>query len=229
MDRFSPHPSSAAAAVRLAERLLAEAEACPALTLRGDPIAQPSESPSGRFPELALLSDPVLDVRPYLEHLVSMASAAAERSEALAQQARQRSRKAKWQMLAIGCLGAVALLIGVRGFIASRNSETSLAQLRNQVIALTEQQQQARTEIAELSARKDAARVATGPAASGRERPATPIAAAPALQIPSIRYYAQPWPDSRSILRQSTQAPSRLGTGFHFLPGFERGIQAVLR
>lgn len=206
MDRFFPQQSNASAAVRLAERLLAEAEAFPALTVRRDPIAPAPELPSGRFPALALLSDPGLDVRPYLEHLVSMAAAAAQRSEALAQQARRRSRNARRQMLAIGCLGAMALLIGVSGFIASRNSDARLAHLRSQFAALAERQHQAQVEIAALAARKSETRAAAA-SAPGQEGSVTPIATGPAMRVPGIRYYAQPWPDSRSIPRPGTITP----------------------
>ena len=229
MDRFLSQQSSASSVVRLAERLLAEAEACPALTFRSNPAVVASAPPSGHFPALALLSDPVLDVRPYLEHLTAMAAAAAQRSEALAQLARQRRRKMQRQILAIGALGTVAFLIGVSGVVASRNANRTIAELRGQLSALTEQQRLAQIEItATLAARKDEAQAAEA-TAQPRRTAATQVAAEPALQAPDIRYSAQPWPDSRPLQRHNTVAPRRQPTGSHFLAGFERNIPPVLR
>jgi hypothetical protein len=228
MDRFFPQQSSGSAAVSLAERLLAEAEACPALTRRTDPTADVAAVASERFPALSLLSDPVLDARPYLEHLVSIAVAAANRSEMLAKDARRQSRRARRQMLAVGCFGSAALLIAI-GFAALVTSDNRVAQLRSQVIALTEQQQQAKAEIAALAGAKDATTRPEPATASARAAPATPVATQPAMQAPNIRYYAQPWPDSGSALRRNAFTPSQPMTGPRLFGGFERRIQAVLR
>ncbi len=160
----SYHDNPAASpAVRMAENLLAEAEACPALIARSDPVAVALEPPSGQFPALALLSDPALDVRPYLEDLVSIAAASAQRAEQLAFQARRAIRQTRYQMLVVGCLGAAALLIGVTGFAISRNGDAKLAQMTSELIALTHQQQQAQGQIAALTAQAEAR--AVGPTA----------------------------------------------------------------
>ena len=81
---------------RLARRLLAEAEASPALIGRAataPAIATPRESQP--FAAMALLSDPALDVRQYLEDLVTIAVNSAQQAEDLAVQAREASRKAR--------------------------------------------------------------------------------------------------------------------------------------
>lgn len=202
----------------MAENLLAEAEACPALIARSDPVAVALEPPFGQFPALALLSDPALDVRPYLEDLVSIAAASAQRAEQLALHARRAIRQTRYQMLVVGCLGAAALLIGVTGFAISRNGDAKLAQMSSELIALTQQQQQAQGEIAALTAQAEAR--AVGPTA--REPKAVvgaPVLAEPALQAPSIRYSAQPWPDSRPMPRRSTVTPHR-ASGPYFFAGF---------
>ena len=56
---------------RLARRLLAEAEACPTLISRsGNSSSETKRRSKGSFSAMALLSDPVPDIRQYLEDLV---------------------------------------------------------------------------------------------------------------------------------------------------------------
>jgi hypothetical protein len=216
MARSFTQGPDVSAAVCLAERLLAEAEACPALISRrasADMGPRPERSPA-----LAVFSDPVPDVRPQLEHLASIAAASAQRPKALASLARRRSRNVRWQMFAAGSLGVMAVLIGAIGFVASREADTKLALLR----ALTKLRQ---LEIVELAAQNSNARAEQTKTTAGR--PETPVVrlAAPASQAPRIRYSAQPSPDPRrstSMLRRQVTRP-------RFLAGFERDIQAVLR
>src|ERR1700758_1366593 len=118
MDHFVSRPSSGSPATRLAERLLAEAVACPALIARRGPVDAATEPQPAPFPALALLSDPVLDVRPYLEDLVSIAVASAQRAEEMSAQVRQVSRKARRETLIVGCFGMLGLVIGAIGLAA---------------------------------------------------------------------------------------------------------------
>ena len=67
---------------RLAQRLLAEAAASPALVSRTRaPAKLTPKPPADRFPTMALLSDPALDIQQYLEDLVSIAVKSAQQAE----------------------------------------------------------------------------------------------------------------------------------------------------
>lgn len=224
MDRFVSQSSSGSPAVRLAERLLAEAEACPALIVRAERSVANTEAPAAAFPTLALLSDPVLDVRPYLEDLVAIAASSAQRAEAVSGQARRAIRKARREMLVIGCLGAIGLLVGVTGFAASQDSDASIARIRGELATLQRQQQQAQGEIAALAQAAET-RVAEPEAGDSMALaktvpPASDEAAGSAWQPPSIRYYAPPWPDSARQRRQRT-VPS--------FAGLRQGLHAALK
>jgi hypothetical protein len=223
MDRSLPPQAGISAVVRLAESLLAEAEACPALIMRSAPVGVGVETQAERLPTLALLSEPALDVRPYLEHLVSLAAASARRSELLAEQARRLSRNARRQMLAACCMSLLAVLFGVVGFFDGRNQNTGRAQLRSQTNVLAAQQQHAPNEIAASAAQPSDTR-ATETNSQRVVAPAAPRSVAPQLQAPSIRYFAQPWPDSQRNAIMSNSWVSN-----HFLAGFEGSLQAALR
>jgi hypothetical protein len=231
MDRFVSQQSSGSPAVRLAGRLLAEAEACPALIVRTERGTADAEPPAACFPALALLADPVLDVRPYLDDLVSIAARSAQRAEAVSRQARRAIRKARHEMLVIGCLGVIGLIVGVAGFASSHDSDARLARIRGELATLRQQQQQARGEIAALASPASETRVAepaAGESMTLAKTPAAPVPAGPALQPPSIRYYAQPWPDSRPIPRRVTAAQGRQVTVPSFA-GLQPGMHAILR
>jgi cell division protein FtsB len=195
MDRIVSQPARSGSVRHLAERLLAHAGAHPELIARRGSVISRAKEPHTRFPALALLSDPVLDVQPYLEDLVSIAVSAAQRADELSAEARRTSRKVRRQMLVVGCIGALGLLIGVAGLAAGSSSDARLAQLRDEMALLQDEQRQAQQQIAALN----------GSQALGLQTVQPPIATqiadrasppSPAFKPPNIRYYTQPWPDS---------------------------------
>ena len=139
---------------RLARQLLAEAEACPALIGRAETApAVASTRVAESFASMALLSDPALDVRQYLEDLVSIAVNSAQQAEDLAVQAREAGRKARRGMAVVASLGAMGLVVGVAGFAASRSANVRLAEVRGEIGALHEMQRQSQDQLADIAAR----------------------------------------------------------------------------
>jgi len=228
MDRFVSQNAGGTAVRDLAARLLAHAAVSPELIRRSAPLAEvhatSHEVQSAQFPTLALLYNPTLDVQPYLDDLVSLAVDAAERAEALSVQARQASRRARRESLVVGCFGALGLLIGVTGFAARSSSDAKLAEVSNQVALLQDQQRQAQEQIAAFRTQP------TGP-----QTPQSVVATGgtgsppPAFRPPSIRYYAQPWPDSSPNSRQVSATRNSQRAGPYFFSGVEREIHAIFR
>ena len=139
---------------QLARRLLAAAEATPALIGRAKTapaVANPRVAES--FAAMALLSDPALDVRQYLEDLVTIAVNSAQQAEDLAVQAREASRKARRGMAVVASIGALGLVVGVAGFAASRSANIRLAEVRGEVGALHEMQRQSQDQLADIASR----------------------------------------------------------------------------
>ena len=171
---------------RLARRLLAEAEACPALISRSKHPSKPRDAGgSGLFPEMTFLSDPAMDVRQYLEDLVGIAVRSAQQAEDMSVQAREASNKARRGMALVASLGALGLLVGLAGFAASRSANVSLSEVRGEVSSLRDMQHQAQDQLADIAKQTPGHRdVAIAPAAIVVPHPSAPIP-------------LQPWPDSR--------------------------------
>src|SRR3974390_2393536 len=111
----------------MARRLLAEAEAQPALIGRTTPLKLTKKPVAEPFPALALLSDPTLNVKQYLEDIVSIAVNSAQQAEEISLQAEAASRKARRSMVLVGTFGALGLMVGIAGFAASRSANIRLA------------------------------------------------------------------------------------------------------
>jgi hypothetical protein len=225
MDRFVSQNAGGASVRGLAERLLADAAINPELIQRCDSVTQTHEMQTVRIPRLTLPPNPTLDERPYLEDLVSLALDAAERAKVLSAQAQQASRRARRETLVVGCFGALGLLIGAIGFAARSSSDAKLAQVSNQVALVQDQLRQAQKQIAASAATATQRAPSTTTAGLAGSSP-------PALKPPSIRYNAQPWPDSSPISpssRQVAATPNAPSTSQHIFSGFEREIHAVFR
>jgi len=225
MDRFVSQNAGGTAVRDLAARLLAHAAVSPELIRRSAPLAKvhatSHEVQSAQFPTLALLSNPTLDVQPYLDDLVALAVDAAERAEALSVQARQASRRARRETLVVGCFGALGLLFGITGFAARSSSDAKLAQVSNEVAVLQAQQRQAERQIAAFAIQATTPQVQQPVAATS----VTP----PAFRPPSIRYQMQPWPDSSPNSRPVAATRNPQHTGPYFFSGVEREIHAIFR
>jgi hypothetical protein len=226
MDRFVSQYAGGSSVRGLAERLLANAAVNPELIRRCHVAIKAHDVQPMHSPRLALLSNPTLDVRPYLEDLVSVAVDAAERAETLSAQARQASRRTRRETLVVGCVGALGLLIGVIGFAARSSSDAKLVQISEQIALAQDQLRQAQLQIAAFQA----------PAMS--PQPVQSIAASsigpspPAFRPPAIRYYTQPWPDSSlnsTNTRQVAATRNPQSTSQHFFSGIEREIHAIFR
>lgn len=121
----------------LAWRLLAEAESHPGLIRRSANLSEaPAERSTRAFPAMALLSDPALDIRRYLENLVTIAVGAAHQAEDMLLEVRKANKKARRRLAAVASFGAVGLIVGIAGFIASRSTNVRLAEVRDEVLAL---------------------------------------------------------------------------------------------
>ena len=122
------------------------------------------------FAAMALLSDPALDVRRYLEDLVTIAVSSARQAEDLAVQAREASWKAQGGMAVVASIGALGLVVGIAGFAASRSANIRLAEVRGEVAALHEMQRESQDQLAEIASRtsdqRDAVEVTQQPGIS---------------------------------------------------------------
>jgi hypothetical protein len=139
----------------LARRLLAEAEAYSALISRSGNPSKPTDAAARRvpFPAVALLSDPAMDVREYLEDLVRIAVGSTRQAEDMLVHAREASSKASRGLALIAGVGALGLLVGIAGLATSRSPEVSLSLVRGEVSALRDMQQQAQDQLADIAAR----------------------------------------------------------------------------
>ncbi len=187
---------------QLAQRLLAAAEATPALIGRAKTapaVANPRVAEP--FAAMALLSDPALDVRQYLEDLVTIAVNSAQQAEDLAEQAREASRKARRGMVVVASIGALGLVVGVAGFAASRSANIRLAEVRGEVGTLHEMQRQSQDQLADIASRTSEQRDAVEVTRQTDIAPAVVVsqplpAPPPPARQPAVRY-SEPWPDSR--------------------------------
>jgi hypothetical protein len=221
---------------QLARRLLVAAEATPALIGRAETapaVANPRVAEP--FAAMALLSDPALDVRQYLEDLVTIAVNSAQQAGDLAEQAREASRKARRGMAVIASIGALGLVVGVAGFAASRSANIRLAEVRGEVGTLHEMQRRSQDQLADIASRtseqRDAIEVTqpTGIAAAVVVSQPLPAPRPPASQ-PTVRY-SEPWPDSRPPPRRVAVARSQpvQTTQPVVVPRFFADIQRSLR
>src|SRR5215472_9932807 len=122
---------------RLARRLLAEAAACPALVQRSeDALRMTDGQSSGTFPAMALLSNPTLDIRRYLENLVSIAASSAQQAEDMSFEVSQVHRRSRWGMAVFASFGLLGLIVGIAGFAANHRTQVRLSQIRDEVGAL---------------------------------------------------------------------------------------------
>ncbi len=227
--------------------MLAEAEACPALIGRSEKpskVAKPRVG--GAFPAMALLSDPALDIRQYLEDLVTIAVGSAQQAEDMSVQAREASRKARRGMAVVAGFGALGLVVGVAGFAASRSANVRLTEVREQVSTLQNMQRQAQNQLADIAARTpdehDVAEAAPPPTVAPAAVVTQPVPAAvesqpvPAASRSPFRYYSEPWPDSRPppqhrvyTWHSSPSASSRPAAVPQFVAEFQRNLRAIFR
>ncbi len=214
MSSLQPKSPPGLPVERLARQMLAAVEACPALVGRAKTApAVANARVAESFAAMALLSDPALDVRQYLEDLVSIAVNSAQQAEDLAVQAREAGRKARRGIAVLASLGALGLVVGVAGFAASRTANVRLAEVRGEVSALHEMQRQSQDQFADIASRmsdpRDAVEATPHPGiAPAVVLPPPPIPAPPARQQPAVRY-SEPWPDSRPPQRRVAVARSQ--------------------
>ena len=160
-----PEDSAQNPVQRLAWRLLAEADSKPGLIHRSANFSEAVAKRSTRsFPAMALLSDPSLDIRQYLENLATIAISSAHQAEDMLLEVRKANRKARRRIALVASFGAIGLMVGIAGFTASRSTNVRLSEVRDEVLALqsmgqniTSLQQQRKAEQAEF-ARQEAAR-----------------------------------------------------------------------
>jgi hypothetical protein len=115
---------------------------------------------------MALLSDPAVDVRQYLENLVTIAIGSAREAEDTLFEMRKANRKARRRIGLVAGFGAVGLMVGIAGFTGSRIANERSSEDRKEVVALSSTtqdiaslQRQRKVEEAVL-ARQEAARAA---------------------------------------------------------------------
>jgi hypothetical protein len=226
---------------QMAQRLLADARAWPALINRSDPasavikggVRGSEPAPRAAFPAMALLSDPTLDIRRYLEELVTISVNSAQRVEEVSLQACEASRKARRGMLAVACLGALGLIVGAGGFAASRGANVRLSEVRKELGALQEMQRQAQYQLASIVLRqsdqqtdmKSSDLLSVTPQTAARLR--APVLAPPAFQ-PPVRA-SEPWPDSRKPVPRPAAAHSRPAVVPRFFADIQRNLRALFR
>lgn len=227
LSAILPEDPSGLAIGRLARRLLAEAEARPALIGR-DRVPIAAELKAEPFAAMALLADPALDIRQYLEDLVSIAVNSARHAEDVSAQAKVACRKARRGMVVVASFGALGLVVGVAGFVASRSSNVRLSEVRDQISTLQDMQRQSQEQISGIAAQaaepqREAAESSPQPVASAIVAEPTPPPV-PTARRPVTQYYI-PWPDSKPPPRRT---PVTQGQAVA-VPGLFADIQRNLR
>jgi hypothetical protein len=216
----------------MARRLLAEAEAQPALIGRTTPLKLTKKPVAEPFPALALLSDPTLNVKQYLEDLVSIAVNSAQQAEEISLQAEAASRKARRSMVLVGTFGALGLMVGIAGFAASRSANIRLAEVRDEVSGLQDLQHQAQDQLADIAARTAEQREALEVTPQPRVSPAAVVSSPwPSSPQQAAHYASDPWPDSRPISRRVPVAVprSRPVVVPQFFADIQRSFRAIFR
>ena len=95
------------------------------------------QGPSGRsFPAMALLSEPALDIRQYLEDLVTIAVGSAQQARDMLIEARKVNRTARRRVAVVASFGALGLIVGIAGLAAGRSANVRLSEVREEVGAL---------------------------------------------------------------------------------------------
>jgi len=182
-----------------------------------------------RFSGMPLLSDPTLDVRQYLEDLVSLAVNSARQAADLSAQAGETSRRARRGMIAVAGVGALGVLVGLAGFAAGRSSNVRLSAVHQEVMALQEMQRQTHEQLGELAASAAKQDAMIGVAQKIQEivpsqlPPRLQSVSAPRVSHPPIRA-AEPWPDARAPRPVAIQHTNAV-----VLPPFVIAIQRKLR
>jgi hypothetical protein len=241
MTEVTPKDFSRSPVQRIAQRLVAEARSQPSLIERyGRDEALPIEhcwKPPrlDAFPNLTLLSDPSLDVRGYLEELVSLATQSAQQAEDVSLQSHAASKKMRRSMFVVASFGALGLIVGALGFAAMRSSATELTAMRQQVSTRENMQRQAQDQLNQIAAAKST----PAPAASdtAEQTKAIPVRTLP---LPPLRTEfaaktvvrnSEVWPDSRPPL--SHRAPLTRPRNPVVVPVFvaqlQRNISALFR
>ena len=114
---------------------------------------------------MALLSDPALDIRAYLENLVTIAVGSAQQAEDMLLEARKANRKGRRRSVVVASFGALGLMVGIAGFAASRSANVRLSEVRDEVSALQNMGQ----DIAFLQQQRKAEEAALAHQRAGRE------------------------------------------------------------
>jgi hypothetical protein len=224
--------------------LLAQATATPALIGRSKaPARVAAQRVAEPFPPMALLSDPALDIRQYLEDLVSIAVNSAQQAEDLSAQAREANRKARRGLAVLASLGAVGVMVGVAGFATSRSSNVRLSELRDEVTTLQDMQNKAQDQIRDLATRpvqteqREASDTPQETNVSPAAVVAQPLPPPAVLNQKPVRYYSEPWPDSRPQTRRGAAvqiaptpaAHSRTVVVPQVFADIGRGFRAIFR
>lgn len=228
---------------RIAQCLLESARACPELIRRTwDSVSVPAElelrlpKPElAPFPKMALLSDPALDIRQYLEDLVSIAVSSAQQAEDVSLRASEVSRKARRGMITLACCGALGVAVGLAGFATAYAVNGHLAQVREEVSALKDMQRQAHDQPGEIATPASAQRFESQ---TTRRAEAAPSQAAPAPVSAPIQLVwkspvsaSQPWPDSRPPILRRAAPPARTHEVVvpRFIANLQQNIRALFR
>jgi hypothetical protein len=220
----------------MAQRLLAEAAARPDLIAR-EPATVTRTQALQAFPSLALLSDPAVDIRQYLEDLVTMAVSSAQQAELVSLKAQEASRKARWTMSAVACFGALGVIVGVAGFAASRNSNLLLAEVRDQVSVLQDMERKTHEQLIDVASSVSDQRAAVDATAQASIPPPQMFSPPPPISAPApapwqpAMVHSTPWPDSRPQTPQTRTAaathPNRTVVVPHFVTVVQRNLRAM--
>jgi hypothetical protein len=233
--------------------MLAEAEGNPALVRRGAKALAVKPWETEPFTAMALLSDPALDVRQYLEDLTSIAINSAQQAEDLAVQAQVASRKARRGTVVLVGFGLVGLLVGIAGFAVGRSSNVRLAEVRAEMGTLHVMQRQTQDQLADLMTQAAEQREATEQREVAEQRDAAevpqPAPVAPAVAMASVpppasasppatrqtaptSFYYQPWPDSRPAARHAPAVRNQASQPVvvpRFLADIQRSVRGIFR
>ena len=166
MSAIEPEKPDRRPVQHLARQMLAEVEACPSLAFRSENLSGATKRrSSGPFPAMALLSDPALDIRQYLEDLVTIAVGSAQQTENMLVEVHKINRKARQRIAVFASFGALGLMVGIAGFTAGRSANVRLSEVRDEVSAF----QKIGQDIATLEQQRKEAAVALSHQEAARE------------------------------------------------------------
>jgi len=202
-------------------------------------------------PPLTLLANADPAIRQYLEDLVSIGVASAERADDALQEvqfARRKATRAAWAFASVAAISAATGVAGVISVTRHSVADSKVVELAGQVRSLNEQQVAANHQLTAVSSaiaderealeasKQTAAPVqheATGPGAGNGERPVSIPPAQPIVEprVSPVQQatYSSPWPIHTQSVRRTWSTEPRQAPVPRFISVIQQNLRALFR